>query len=118
MTIERRTDYLWGLLKGDAVELCSGSVLEREIANYGIGNLTQSIEVKTPDIISVTTNFPVKPSKAILFQEEINSNNVIYSPKVTWKEALIGKMERVLWTADDRKKGKSVINLIPVIKPT
>lgn len=115
MTIERRTDYLWGLVKGEAYELCKGSVIEWEIASTSNSSITQSAEVKTPDIISVRTMFPGRAMTVSLYQEEINHNNVFYPRKVNWREALIGRVERVMWREDETIKGKKLFN--PVLSP-
>lgn len=117
MTIEQRTDYLWGLFKGEAKELCRGSVIEWEIASKDDKTISQSVEVKTPDIITVKTLYPGQATLTSLYQEEINNNEVIYSRKVNWANAIIGKVDKVHWVEDEPMSGKMAYNtpiLIPI----
>jgi len=117
MTIERRTDYLWGFMRGEGTELIPGSVIEREVVLDYDYRTTQKIHVMTPDIILYTVPYFGRVESATLIKNEINKSESSISPVVGWRNALIGKMDRIVWSEKKGAKGKQARNVLFQIQP-
>ena len=107
MTIERRIDFLWGLIEGESKVLDPGSVVEREILLDGNYKTSQTLTILTPDLVHLTTPYMGIVRAETLLKEEVNSYRLPAAVDTLW-DALRGKRERLGWKEDTKKHGKKL----------
>lgn len=107
MTIEMRTDYLWGLIEGEPKVLDPGTTINRGIVLDYDYKTTQVLRILTPDIVQFTEMYLGKPVTHSLHQGEINNNSLAKRDNSKW-EQLRGKKDVLHWTPDDGIRGKKI----------